>query len=384
MLLARFSAIILLVGIAFTSHSQSLPSCSNRPKQALLPRVTMGFCLELAVHQPQEGEMAFTALAFAPDGTLYASRPLRGQVVAMTDTDGDLLVDSPRVIAEGLNSPNALVWHQDALYIGVEGGVMRWQEGIVSPVIEGLPVGAFMTSALAIYDDRLWVGVGAPCNLCEFDRETFGVVWSYALDGTDGISVAKGLRQPMAFAVLEGALYISDVAPYGTENAFDELNRVENGTDYGFPLCITGDELACAGTQAPTLRFLPQVAPVAFLPYVGQAFPLLEGKMLMAMMGKASASIPIGYELTALDATPPNPEEWQFTPIAPVDNSIVDVVLRVIPSSWGVFYDNPTSEYLSRRGAGFYPHLFYGVAISPEGWIYLASGGGRLYALRNL
>lgn len=354
-LLALFCA-LCGVQVAF---AQDLPRCSDRPTQALSPRVDNRFCLELAVYTPEEGEMAFFSLAFAPDGTLYASRPLRGQVVALRDSDGDALLDRADVVLEGLDLPAALLWHEDALLIATEGRVLRWHDGALETLISDLPPSDFLHTALTVWGGRLYVGVGA-CRACG----RAGEVRAYPLAGEQTGEVVMRLSGvPLAFAVLSGELYVSELAPEDTPDGRDALYRV--------------------GESAPVVRFARHVAPIAFVPYRGEAFPFLSGQVLMLHMGQANSSIPLGYDLTAIAAQDSDPLGWAWTPLAPRDDSIVQLDFRLLPEAPSPIFYNPTSEYISRRGAGFYPHLLYSVAVSPEGWVYLALSGGRLYALRN-
>ncbi len=85
--------------------------------------------MEEVINDPTLGELAFTALAAAPDGTLYAARPLAGEVWALADTNGDFLPDTPHLVADGLTLPNGLDYHDGALYISGGSHVYRLQDG---------------------------------------------------------------------------------------------------------------------------------------------------------------------------------------------------------------------------------------------------------------
>lgn len=356
---ALFALFCAFCGLG-TSFAQALPRCSERATQALSPRVDIRFCLELAMYTPEEGEMAFFSLAFAPDGALYTSRPLRGQVVALRDSDGDALPDRADVVLEGLALPSALLWHEGALLIATEGSVLRWQQdGALETLISDLPPSDFLHTALAVWQGRLYVGIGA-CQACG----RTGEVRAYPLGGGEvGEVVMRLTGVPLAFAVLSDTLYVSELAPEDAPDARDALYRV--------------------GESLPIVRFARHVTPIAFAPYRGAAFPFLSGQVLMLHMGQANSSIPLGYDLTAIAANGSDVRAWAWTPLAPRDDSIVELDFRLLPTEPSPIFDNPTSEYISRRGTGFYPHLLYSVAVSPEGWIYLALSGGRLYALRN-
>lgn len=62
----------------------------------------------------------------------------------------------------------------------------------------------------------------------------------------------------------------------------DELNRIERGENYGWPL-IEGTE-TMAGLQAPILRFSPSIAPSGASFYSGLAFPQFQSDLFFATL----------------------------------------------------------------------------------------------------
>ncbi len=101
-LLWQFSLIILFaitLSAQPTQAAPDLPPCGQRPHLIDPPWVNANYyCAELVIHDESGGEMGFTSLAAAPDGTLYATRPLSGEVFALIDTDQDLLLLSSQNI----------------------------------------------------------------------------------------------------------------------------------------------------------------------------------------------------------------------------------------------------------------------------------------------
>src|SRR5262249_25564746 len=95
--------LLLTLGLAVVHAQKPLPKCQDRPTWVDPPWVQgSDWCLERLVQDDSAGELSYTALAAAPDGTLYAARPYAGQVLALRDTDGDGLPETPQVVAEGL------------------------------------------------------------------------------------------------------------------------------------------------------------------------------------------------------------------------------------------------------------------------------------------
>ncbi|MCA9896197.1 MAG: hypothetical protein KC615_24605, partial [Anaerolineae bacterium] len=78
---------LLLLGGMLSLQAQSfqLPRCIDRPGTVTLPRINYNYyCLETITQTEAGRPFAYIALAFAPDGTLYATRPLQGQLIALT------------------------------------------------------------------------------------------------------------------------------------------------------------------------------------------------------------------------------------------------------------------------------------------------------------
>ena len=95
---------MLAVG-AVGAQSPELGKCSERPTAITGAYFAdyLRWCVELVLDADDIEPLAFTALEAAPDGTLFATRPLAGQVVRITDSDGDELPDSMSVFADGLD-----------------------------------------------------------------------------------------------------------------------------------------------------------------------------------------------------------------------------------------------------------------------------------------
>jgi glucose/arabinose dehydrogenase len=355
----------------------------HRPDCLALPMVdTTRFCLELVIEDLSAipSELGFTALAAAPNGTLYAARPLTGEVFALTDATQDGLPDTIQVIASGLTLPNALAYAGGSLYIAGGAAITRWQankeNGELQPLVGDLPHGTgFWTGGLALgTDERLYVGVGAACDAC-ISENGRGIIVSYTRDGQDRRLEALGIRQPNGLIWHQGGLWVTDTARDGIKTgAFDELNRVfvdESPQHYGFPYCLgldnTADDLYpdvdCNSYHPPAYVFPTHSTPLALAVYQGEAFPDLQGTLLVVLSGGGgyNESRIRGYVLVAirLDANgDPIPESE--TPIFPTALT-------------------PVQQY---EGFGVYPHRLYGVAVSPEGWIYTSVGGSRIYVLR--
>ena len=133
----KYKPFLLLLAIftCVTVFAQDIPPCSERPFIADLPRVESRlWCIERPIFNRDAGELTFTAIEFAPNGTLYATRPLTGELLALTDTDGDFLPDTPRIIADGLAFPNGLAYADETLYIIGDGHVYQYADETLTTI----------------------------------------------------------------------------------------------------------------------------------------------------------------------------------------------------------------------------------------------------------
>ena len=295
--------------------------------------------------------------------------------MALFDVDGDSLPDESRVEVDGLTQPNALAWHDDALYIAGGAHVYRWQAGELETLVDDLPTGAgFWTGGLAVDGERLYVATGANCDFCEPDAGR-GVIYSFALDGGDRQLVAEGLHQPAALAFHDGALWAVDSARAGLFDTpdLDELNRVMPGAHFGWPYCVGASNTPdlpgafdCVAATAPAFTFPTGSNPLALAAYTHDLFPSLQNHLLVVMGGTSNRVDLRGFGLVAVGFD----EAGQPTGY--------DLVIPAETYNVQGF----TLKEMNYRTSGFWPRHPFGVAVSPQGWVYVSVGGGQILALR--
>lgn len=370
-------SMFLLTG---TAQGQISILCGERPTYISNPWVDgTRFCLESVIQDESAGEMGFTALAAAPDGTLYAARPLQGQILAMTDTNGDGLPDSSRIVAHNLTLPAGLAYHNGALYISGGSHIYKLIDENIETLADDVPSGGgFWTGSLAIGDDeRLYVATGAPCDACQPDNPGRGAILSYALDGSDRQIVAEGLRQPVGLAFRDGVLWTTDSARDGLFDSpdLDELNRVSPGANFGWPYCAGSNqpdlfpgEVDCAITTPPAMTFPTASHPTALAAYTGDALPTLNGTLLVVLYGSYNRVDLRGYAIAAVKFdNEGNPADYEV----------------IIPQESDTdAFASYTLKEMSYRTSGFWPRRPLGIAVSREGWVYVSVGGGQIWALR--
>jgi len=371
-----FSLIGLLVVLPAPAQAQELPPCGNRPTTLANPWVDFErYCAERVIDASETGRFGFTALAFAPDGRLFATRPLTGELVTLTDGDGDGLPELSAVVADGMTLPNGLTFHDNAFYISGGPHLYRWQDGELTTLVDDLPSGAgFWTGGLAVGpDERLYVGIGAPCDLCAPDDPERGAILSFGLDGSDRQWVATGLRHPADLTFAGETLWTVDTASDTlTTPDMDELNVVTPGADFGWPYCVgAGNTMQlsgranCDGVTPPAYSLPTHSTPIGLAFYQGDTFPALDGKLLVVLQGSNNEAYMQGYALVAVD---PADLDAPYT--------------LVVPGYPDDYRPRFSLQDLNVRTSGVWPQRPLDIAISPEGWVYLSVSDGRIIALR--
>ena len=104
-------------------------------------------------------------------------------------------------------------------------------------------------------------------------------IWSYGHRNPQGI----------VFDPATGAVFAHEHGPAGG----DEVNRIEPGANYGWPIATRGRDYSgaaispfedYAGTVAPLVDWTPSIAPAGLALGSGSAFPALEGEFLVAAL----------------------------------------------------------------------------------------------------
>ncbi len=391
--LGAVATLLLMLGGPALMRAQTpeLPRCGDRPTLISGEMYTDNrrWCLETVIHQPELEAYAFTAMVAAPDGSLYATRPITGEVMRIYDSDGDTLPDTMEGFVSGLTRPNGLAFHEGQLYIAGGPAITRADaDGALTTLVDDLPSGSgFWTGGLAVgLDERLYVAMGAPCDNCEYDAPERGAILSLALDGGDRRVVASGFRHPADVEFFRGRLWTLDSAPRQSQrNALDELNHVEPGRWYGFPYClgagsvnIASDAVDCADGVAPAMLFGSGAVPSSLAAYPHDILPGTADTLIIVLSGDPSQIDLVGYKviMVTFDAADQPIGATVLAPYRYESNRVAYLPYR----GEGLYFEH--FIHVNEVGFGFYPQQPLGVAVSPQGWIYISLTGGRIVALR--
>src|SRR4029077_9915243 len=93
-------------------------------------------------------------------------------------------------------------------------------------------------------DNKLYISIGSPCNICEINTGLHGLIRRQNLDGSNIEIVARGVRNSVGFnghPQSKELWFTDNGCDWLGDNGFeDELNRVPAksiGASFGFPYC---------------------------------------------------------------------------------------------------------------------------------------------------
>jgi glucose/arabinose dehydrogenase len=161
-------------------------------------------------------------------------------------------------------------------------------------------------------DDKLYVPVGAPCNVCERDNPIYASITRINPDGSGFEIFAHGVRNTVGFSwhPQTKELWFTDNGRdmMGDDMPADELNHApRKGMHFGFPYVHQGDVLdpeygkgkRLEDYTPPAQKLGPHVASLGMRFYTGTIFPEeYRNQIFIAEHGSWNRSTPIGYRIT--------------------------------------------------------------------------------------
>jgi glucose/arabinose dehydrogenase len=336
-----FAACLLVVNGAYAQEKKEEEEfwAIGRPKQgpgakmapvAALPvpapadklpklKVPAGFKVE----PYQTGILDARALRRGDKGTIFVSSLfVAGKIYAITEKGGKREV---KTVLSGLELPSGIEFRKGALYVATPKKITRYdniEDKLDSPP---QPVDVYTDLPGEIPhgwkflrfgpDGKLYVPVGAPCNICEPDPAKFAQIFRINADGSGRELVAAGVRNSVGFDFhpkTKQLWFTDNQRDWLSEDMpLDELNVVKNpGKDhFGYPYCHSGIMAdpqygwgkACADYVKPAVTLGPHAAPLGMKFYTGRSFPAkYQGAILIARHGpwnrtKKYADVAVAY-----------------------------------------------------------------------------------------
>lgn len=264
------------------------------------------------------------SLALGDDGTVYAGTTKAGKVYALRDRDRDGVADEVQVVASGLNVPNGVAYRNGDLYVAEIQRIIKYpgigarldKPPAPTVVYDGFPGELHHGWKYLRFgpDGKLYVPVGAPCNICLSQNEIFATLTRMDPDGKNLEIVARGVRNTVGFDwhPETGKLFFNDNGrdELGDDRPADELNVMpELGRHYGYPFCHAGDvsdpefgeQRMCSEFTPPVWKYAAHVAALGMRFYTGTQFPEeFRHRLFVAEHGSWNRSKPVGYRVVVL------------------------------------------------------------------------------------
>ncbi len=286
-------------------------------------KVPAGFKVEVWAHGMPGARM----MARGDKGTIFIGTRVIGKVYAVTDKGG---TRESKVIAEGLQQPNGIAFKNGNLYVisidkalrfdGIEDKLAAPQPTDISEAIK-LPPSTHHNWKFAAVgpDNKLYIAIGSPCNVCEINTGMHGLIRRQNLDGSGIEIVARGVRNSVGFDwhPQTKELWFTDNGRdwAGDAGPEEELNRVAAnnvGGFFGFPYChangIPDPDIKkpnpCAGVTLPAATLGPHAAALGMRFYTGNMFPAdYRNNAFIARRGSWNRTKKFGYDVVQAKIT---------------------------------------------------------------------------------
>jgi len=316
--LLAFVTAVVVVGCRYRGYLAGLlPSSAAEAADLTVPP---GFGIAVyADNVPNARQMAL-----GPSGIVFVGSRAEGKVYAVVDRDGDHRAEAVHVLASGLNDPSGVAFRDGSLYVAAVDRILHFRDvarDLTRPPGPEVASDAFPKDAHHGWkfiafgpDGRLYVPVGAPCNICALPGPLHASITRVDLAGGGKPEiVARGVRNSVGFDFQPGTgeLWFTDNGRdwLGDDQPPDELNRLGHPGQqhFGFPYCH-GDGLrdpehnagrACDQFVPPARLLGPHVAAIGMRFYTGAMFPeKYRGGIFIAEHGSWNRSAPVGYRVS--------------------------------------------------------------------------------------
>jgi glucose/arabinose dehydrogenase len=321
MMNSRIPRSAALAGLLLLGSIVSIVAAQTARRESRLPldriKLPPGFSIGVFSDQVPNAR----SLALSPNGVLYVGTRTEDKVYALVDRNQDGRADRVHTVASGLRTPNGVAWKDGTLYVAEVSRVLRF-DGIDGR-LEDPPKPRVFSDAFPSDthhgwkfirfgpDGRLYVPVGAPCNVCDPENPIYSTITRLPAGGGKPEVFARGIRNTVGF----------DWHPRTRELWFTENGRDRMGDDippdeldhaprpglhFGFPYChgrVSDPEFGkgrpCGQFTAPKIELGPHVAALGMRFYNGAMFPApYRGQVFIAEHGSWNRSKPIGYRVT--------------------------------------------------------------------------------------
>ena len=309
--LLLFWLVHLLVLVTITS------GCGNA--QSNLNAISMPPGFKISIYA--SGIEGARSLTLGDNGVVFVGSRSEGRVYALVDENGDGKKVEVLTVASNLDTPNGVAYHNGSLYVAEISRILRYDNILENLNQPKAPVVVYDLLPKERHhgwkfigigpDQKLYVPVGAPCNICASEDERFASIMRMNLDGAETEIFAHGVRNTVGFDwhPLSGELYFTDNGRdwLGDDLPPDELNHAPiKGMHFGYPYYY-GDNLAdpefkeqppISSITTPAMKLGAHVAPLGMRFYTGKMFPdEYRNQIFIAEHGSWNRTSLAGYQV---------------------------------------------------------------------------------------
>ncbi|MCG8569335.1 MAG: PQQ-dependent sugar dehydrogenase [Spirochaetes bacterium] len=266
------------------------------------------------------------SLTVSPTGIVYVGSK-KGKIYALVDEDHDWVAEKVVIVLSGLNRPIGVDYYQGDLYISEVSRILKIAD--IDKHYASHPSYQVVSAAFPTDmhhgqkfikigpDKKLYVPIGAPCNICLKKDPRYASLMRMELDGSQLEIFAHGIRNTVGFDwhPQTKTLWFTDNGrdQMGDNLPPDELNKaVKSGLHFGYPFLhgnnikdpVFGSQLPAITVTKPEQELGPHVAALGMRFYTGRQFPQhYFDQIFIAEHGSWNRTIPIGYRITLVKLT---------------------------------------------------------------------------------
>jgi glucose/arabinose dehydrogenase len=262
------------------------------------------------------------SMCFGKDNSiLFVGTRGEGNVYALIDSDLNYKSDQQYLLYSNGNMPNGVAYKDGDLYIAEVDRILRFKNieskldnpGIPEVIYDDYPTASHHGWKYVAFgpDGRLYIPVGAPCNVCESDDTIFNTITALDIESGEREILHSGIRNTVGFDwhPITNDLWFTDNGRdmMGDNKPECELNHAsEPNMHFGFPYCHQGNlpdpkfgkKHSCNEFSPPKALMGPHTAPLGMEFYTGTQFTKeYMNSIFIARHGSWNRSEKIGYDV---------------------------------------------------------------------------------------
>jgi glucose/arabinose dehydrogenase len=258
------------------------------------------------------------AMDFAEDGTLFVGSMGEGKVYAVRPDRSVLILD------DSLEMPTGLDYYDGDLYVAAISRILKYEDilqnldAVPDPVVINANFPSDRWHGWKFIrvgpEGKLYIPVGAPCNVCLPDEVWYGRILRMTLDGQSLEYIAEGIRNTVGFDwdPALGEMWFTENGrdEMGDDFPPDELNKIAvAGGHFGFPFMNSKtidpeywpQRPKNKSFTTPMYELPAHIAPLGMRFYTGKMFDeKYRGGIFIAEHGSWNRSKKTGYRVSYL------------------------------------------------------------------------------------